>query len=310
MVKKELQKWLDTFNNVTVPALIAAGFKPTSVNAREGLSNLTSSLETKGPDLAVYDDIISATEYNVPVRIYHPDLTKTLPVIVYFHGGGHMGGSVTVYDVSCRKLAVETKHIVVSVEYRLCPENPYPAGVIDCFNATKHIWNVLDSRKLKYKKELTIAGDSAGGACATATAIKAQNDADISIKNMILIYPSLDYTMGTPSIKENEKGYLLEVTKIRWYFDNYFQHNEDRKLASPLFADISSGEFPRTFIITAQYCPLRDEGKLLYDKLIDIGHTAKYWNLENMIHTFMNMDSLCSEEVSKVYQEINNFLKT
>lgn len=309
MIKKELQEWLNTFNNVTIPTLIAAGFKPTPVNAREGLANLTAGLGIKGPTLSTYDDIINAPKYNVPVRIYHPNPTQSLPVIVYYHGGGHMGGSVTVYDNICRKFAVETQHIVISVEYRLSPENPYPAGITDCFNVIKYGWTVLDNRNLNYKKELTIMGDSGGGACAATVAVMAQQELDISLKNMVLIYPSLDYTLSTSSVVENGKGYLLETSKIRWYFDNYFQNNEDRKEASPIFANINPKKFPKTFIITAQYCPLRDEGKQFYDKLINSGCPAKYWNVDNMIHTFMNMDSLCSDEVSKVYQKINTFLK-
>ena len=308
MIRKELQTWLDEFNNVTVPALLAAGFKPTPTNAREGLAGITSSLVTDIPAVAqVYDDIIYAQEYNVPVRIYNPAPEEALPVAIYYHGGGHMSGSVTVYDPICRKIATKTKHIVVAPEYRLTPENPYPAGVHDAFNTAKNVWTVLDARKIKYKKQLSLIGDSGGGALTASVAMRAQFDANMPIKNQCMIYPSLDYTMQSQSIKDNGVGYLLAASKIAWYFDNYFQHAENRKAASPLYWEFTA-KLPRTQIFTAQYCPLLDEGRLYAEKTKAAGVYTEYYNLDNMIHTFMNMENLCREEVEFVYSKMNAFL--
>lgn len=309
MLKKEIKEWLDIFNNITVPNLIANGFKPNAINAREGLANITKSLISDIPVVAqIQDDIIETFSYNVPVRIYNPNPNKKLPVIVYLHGGGHMAGSVTVYDPICRKLANITEHIVVSVEYRLSPENPYPLGIIDCYNAIKNVWNVLNSRSMNYLKELSIVGDSGGGAIATTVAMKAQFDDNINIKRQVLIYPSVDYTMSFPSIEINGTGYLLAKSKISWYFDNYFQKGEDRKNASPLFGEFTS-KLPKTLIFTAEYCPLRDEGFEYAKRLKDIDIYVEHYNLENMIHTFMNMEDLCKDECNFVYNKIKNFLK-
>ena len=118
-VSPKLQPWLENFN-IMLTGLLADGFKPTPINAREGLANLTKGMVSDIPDIAwCQDDFIRGNEYDVPVRIYHPKPSTALPVLVYLHGGGHMAGSVTVYDPICRKMAMATQHIVVSVDYRL-----------------------------------------------------------------------------------------------------------------------------------------------------------------------------------------------
>ncbi len=309
MLKEELKQWLDIFNNVTVPNLIKNGFKATPINAREGLANLTSGLTTEKPEVAqILDEVVITNDYNVPVRIYNPKPDEELPVLLQFHGGGHMGGSVTVYDPISRKLALATNHIVVSVEYRLAPENPYPTGLNDSYNVVKFIWKTLDDRNIKYKKELSLFGDSAGGAVIAGIVERAQYDKDIKIENQILLYPSLDYTVSKASTVENGTDYLLTRGKILWYFDNYFQNNESRVLASPLFGQMTN-KIPRTLVMTAEYCPLRDEGIEYVEKLKKVGVETEFYNFENMIHTFMNMENLCKEECKALYSKINEFLK-
>ncbi len=306
-VSPKLTPWLDNLNRL-VARLVANGFKPTATNAREGLANLTRGLVSQVPEVPyIQDDLIGATPYKVPVRIYHPKPEQDLPVLVYYHGGGHMAGSVTVYDPICRKLALATQHIVVSVDYRLAPENPYPAGVIDAYNVVKGVWTMLDSRNIQYKKQLSIAGDSGGGALCASVAHLAQFDAGIEIKSQAMIYPSLDYTMGSASVNENAQGYLLEKGKITWYLDNYFQGGENRKAASPLYQDFTS-ELPETLVVTAGFCPLRDEGIAYVDKLQQVGVRAERLHFGDMIHAFMNMEDLVKEECEAVYTRFAEFL--
>ena len=128
-----LQPWLEQYNRL-IKELAQTGFKQTPTNAREGLARLTRDLVTDIPQVAwIQDDLVLAPEYTVPVRIYHPAPATRLPVLIYCHGGGHMAGSVTVYDPLCRKLALACRHIVVSPEYRLAPECPFPAAVRDAY---------------------------------------------------------------------------------------------------------------------------------------------------------------------------------
>ena len=304
----KLVPWLHAFN-ATVDKLVAAGFKANPTNAREGLANLTKAFVTKIPDIAwMQDDYVAAPGYDVPVRIYHPAPDKALPVLIYFHGGGHMAGSVTVYDPICRKLALASQHIVVSVEYRLAPECPYPAGLTDACNVVKYIWKTLAERKLNYERTLAVGGDSGGGALAASVSGLAQFDASLSIKRQFLVYPSVDYTLNTPSIQENSVGYLLQTGKIIWYFDSYFSRGEDRKAASPLFWDFTP-KMPETLVVTAEFCPLRDEGARYAAKLHAAGVKVEHIHLDDMIHTFMNLEDLVPERCAKVYDDIGRFLR-
>lgn len=306
-VSPKLQPWLDNFNQ-QVAILIDNGFKPTATNAREGLANLTKGLVTDIPAIAwVQDDLVNNDEYNVPVRIYHPAPEQALPVLVYYHGGGHMAGSVTVYDPICRKLANTTQHIVVSVDYRLAPECPYPAGVNDAYAVVQNIWATLDGRQVNYVPTLSIAGDSGGGALVATVSSKAQDDPNVTIAKQVMIYPSLDYTMDSGSMEQNASGYLLQKGKIAWYFDNYLQNNENRQRVSPLHSHFTPA-LPETLVFTAEFCPLRDEGIAYCEKVKAVGIRCESVHFTDMIHTFLNMEDLVKEECDRVYLTIADFL--
>ena len=303
----EIKDWLVHFNRRNA-ALLADGFKPTPTNVREGLAELTRSLVTQRPEVAwVRDDLVAGGAYKVPVRIYHPAPQVELPVLIYFHGGGHMAGSVTVYDPICRKIALNTQHIVVSADYRRAPECPYPAAVEDAVQVTANIWATLDERRLHYRPRLSIAGDSGGGALCATVAHRAQEDADVNIRCQALIYPSLDYTLSLDSIVRNGTGYLLEKEKIKWYFDNYFQHREDRRAASPLFMRFTR-RLPRTLVVTAGFCPLRDEGIMYVEKAGSTGVDVEQLHFDDMIHAFLNMEDLTAAACRATYAKLDTFL--
>lgn len=308
-VSEKLQPWLEGFN-LQVAVLIENGFKPTSTNAREGLANLTKDLVTDIPAIAwVQDDVVINDECNVPVRIYHPAPEQALPVLVYYHGGGHMAGSITVYDPICRKLAIATQHVVVAVDYRLAPEWPYPAGVNDAYAVVKGIWTTLDSCQIQYQQELVIAGDSGGGALVAAVSEQAQFDDTVNIAKQVMIYPSLDYTMHSGSMEQNAAGYLLQRDKVAWYFDNYLQNNEDRQRVSPLYGRFTPA-LPETLLFTAEFCPLRDDGVSYCKKVEATGVQVEHVHFPDMIHAFMNMEDLVKKECAQVYQTIARFLRT
>lgn len=303
-----LVPWLEK-NNALVAKLVAEGFKATPINAREGLAKLTLLNVTHIPPVAwIQDDYVDTMDYRVPVRIYDPKPQEELPVLIYFHGGGHMSGSVRVYDPICRKLALATDHIVVAPEYRLAPECPYPDALTDAFGVVKYVWKTLDSRKLKYRKQLSLGGDSGGGAMTATVTGKSQYDPTVAIHKQFMIYPSVDYTMGMPSIQENAVGYLLQTEKIGWYFDEYFRHGEDRKAASPLYWEFTN-RLPASLIITAEFCPLRDEGIAYVKKLREAGVPVEHLHLDDMIHTFMNMEDVVPDACAKVYKTVGAFLK-
>jgi acetyl esterase/lipase len=306
-ISPKLAPWLAAFNQ-QVARLIENGFKPTAISAREALAFITASNVKPGPVIAwANDELIPGRDYTVPVRIYHPAPQQALPVIVYFHGGGGMAGSVSVYDPICRRIAAASQHIVVSVEYRLAPENPYPAGLQDALTAAKGVWDALERRQLPYQRTLTLAGDSGGGALAASVSHLAQFDASLPVAAQVLIYPSLDYTMEQPSMSENGEGYFLTRARIAWYFDNYFQHAEDRRSASPLYGEFTS-KLPRTLMISAGFDPLRDEAAAYVEKLQQAGIPHRHLYFDDMLHAILNLEALVETECQAIYRGIAEFL--
>ncbi|MFW2366286.1 MAG: alpha/beta hydrolase [Desulforhopalus sp.] len=164
----EIKEWLKHYNFLLSNAY-KNGHLFSPENIREGFATLTRTLVTTIPEISlVLDDAVDEGSRPVPVRIYHPDFSLPLPVIIFFHGGGHMAGSVNVYDPICRKIALATERIVVSVEYRLAPEHPYPAGIEDGEDVINGCFGMLDRLQINHVPRLALAGDSAGGAiCAT-----------------------------------------------------------------------------------------------------------------------------------------------
>lgn len=307
LLSSELKNWLKKHNRL-LKELKEGGFKQTPTNTREGLANLTWTLVTDRPAVKwIQDDLVEGKEFSVPVRIYHPQPESPLPILIYFHGGGHMAGSITVYDPICRKMALATCHIVISVDYRLAPECPYPLGIIDATTVAKNIWTTLQQRQLNYVNNLSIAGDSGGGAMCATLAHGTQHDKTINIEKQVLIYPSLDYTLQSESMELNGKGYLLHKEKIEWLLDNYFQHNENRREVSPLYMEFTSA-MPESLIITAEFCPLRDEGLAYIDKLNRGGIGNQHIHFDDMIHAFINMENLAKDQCAALYRKIGAFL--
>lgn len=303
----QLHQWLERYNR-NLRILEERGFILTPEASRDGLATMTRELVTDIPTLPeVYNGEVKGDGLRVPVRLYHPQPGKALPVLIYFHGGGHMAGSVEVYDPICRKLALAADHLVVSTEYRLAPEHPYPAGIDDAKTVVKNIFALFDALEIVCTSTLSIGGDSAGGAMAATLAHAFQHDPDRHIAHQVLIYPSLDYTLCQRSIDQFATGYLLHKDKIRWCFDNYLQHEEDREEVSPLLMECD-GNLPATMVITAGFCPLRDEGIAYVNRLKAAGVRTRHLHMEDMIHAYLNMESVTTEACKKTYEAIGSFL--
>ncbi len=303
----ELDDWLQDYNLLWLE-LERKGFSYTPQNAREGLARLTEKLVTQSAAVAsIIDSEIMHGALAIPVRIYCPDSDRALPVLVYLHGGGHMSGDIQVYDKIVRQLAVSSKHIVVAVEYRLAPEFPYPCAIEDVEWVVSHLFSQLDLLSVNYQPSLSIAGDSGGGALTATLAHRFQSNPDIHIQRQVLIYPSLDYSLRHDSVDLNGRGYLLHKDKIEWFFSNYLQHGEDVEQVSPLYMPFS-GSLPATLMITAEFCPLRDEGFEYVRKLKRAGVAVEHVHFEDMIHAFMNMQDIVPEHCELLYRHIAEFL--
>ena len=262
----------------------------------------------EGPELVfVKDKVLTTSTHTIPVRVYSPAPEKALPVILHYHGGGHMCGSIDLYDTISRKIAAIGNCVVIAVEYRLAPEYPYPAGIEDSQFALEHYQDVLSD--INFNQQLIILGDSAGGAICTTLASNNIGNSAVNIDKQILIYPSVDYTMSCKSVEENGVGYLLEKEKMVWYFNQYIHQKELSKQASPLFMPMARC-MPKTLIFTAGCDPLRDESIAYAEALTETGVKVEQHSFDGMIHAYMLLDCIVKSECDETYRLIGEFIQS
>jgi acetyl esterase len=232
----------------------------------------------------------------VGARLYTPATgTAPPPVLAYFHGGGWTIGDLDTHDVLCRQLCVQSGAAVLSVDYRLGPEQRFPAAFDDCLAATR--WLQREGAALGVDaRRLAIGGDSAGGNLAAAVAIALRDGGDAAPALQLLIYPATDMRALAPSHTTNAQGYLLTADSIAYYRGHYIEAPVDWAdwRASPLLAaDLS--RLPPALVLTAGYDPLRDEGRQYADALSAAGNRAQYVCFERQIHGFITMGRLLDE---------------
>jgi len=309
-VSPKLEPFLAQVNEAIANAKAQGiGYAPQAT--RDGLNNL-AGLMADGPDIASVSDVyLPNYEAQVRVRIYNPTPDKALPVLLHFHGGGHMCGSIELYDSISRELAKHCQAIVMCIDYRLAPEHPYPQGLNDCQYLLENFAKLLDGHQ--FTDTLYIAGDSAGGAICTSLVANNLENKAVTIDKQILVYPSVDYTMSFPSCQENGEGFLLEMAKVEWYFEQYFSGNNDNdklaiaQKASPLLQKFADN-MPSTLVITAGCDPLRDEGCAYANKLTQHGVNVLHHQFDGMIHAYMLVNDLVAEEYAKTWSLIADFV--
>lgn len=262
------------------------------------------------PPSNTWDCSIDSGSHNIPIRIYAPGDKGNYPVLLFFHGGGWVVGNIDSYSKVCANMAKLTGHKVVSVDYRLAPENPFPAGLEDCYSVAK----AFISNKVINEKEVTIIGDSAGGNLAAALSLLAKERNEFKIKRQILIYPATynDHSETTPfqSVHDYGTEYLLTSKKICDYMDLYKSSEDDRnsKYFAPLLAEDLKGQ-PDTLIITAEFCPLRDEGEQYGKKLRAAGNNVEIFRIKDGLHGFFALPPRFPQ-VRLCYEIINTFLSS
>lgn len=304
IVSEKLSDFLEQVNIAAVEARANnVSYSPELVRAN---LNKLSAFLTSGPELEFIEDrtLVSAS-HNINVRVYSPAIAEKLPVVLHFHGGGHMCGGIDLYDPISRKIAKQGHCIVICVDYRLAPEHPYPAGIDDCEYALLNYQEVLQG--LNFSGQVYTLGDSAGGAICSTIAMRSSHNRAIKIDKQILIYPSVDYTMRLPSVEENGTGLLLEKPRIQWYFDNYFQNNESRIDVSPLYN--LHNNLPKTLVLTAGCDPLRDEGVAYVNSLRELGVDVVHHQFDQMIHAYMLLESIVKSECQQSYQIIADYIR-
>ena len=227
------------------------------------------------------------------LRVYRPSRGAGLPVIVYFHGGGWVLGSVRGYDPLCGYLADAANAVVVNVDYRLAPEHPAPKGVFDCVDAVRWIGSsgeLLGADPVR----LAVCGDSAGGNLAAVVSRVIRDEGGPAIAHQALIYPGTDATMSHPSIARHADAPILTRKAITEYLHCYLDGTDlDPKdpLVSPFWVDDLSG-LPPALVQTADLDPLRDEGLGYASKLADAGVPVRVTNYLGAPHGFMSFPGM------------------
>lgn len=239
---------------------------------------------------AVEDRTIPGPDGDLAVRIYTPDSEGPHPVVAYFHGGGFVIGSLDSHDAPCRVLADQADAVVLSVEYRLAPEDPFPAAVEDCYAATE--WLAENAADIGGDGDrLAVAGDSAGGNLAAAVSLAAREGDGPVLDHQLLIYPVTDHrNRHYPSREENAAGYFLTAEGME-YFDRHYvpswAHRPNPYL-SPLAAQ-DHADLPPATVVTCGFDPLRDEGIAYVEALDDAGVEVTHRHYEDLIHGVVNM---------------------
>ncbi len=260
----------------------------------------------------VEDISIPAQEREIPIRIYTPNTQQLLPLLVYFHGGGFCIGSLESHDVICRRLANELGWKVIAVDYRLAPENPFPAGVEDCYAVTK--WCAENASYLNVNPSvIAVGGDSSGGNFATVVTLMARDRGTPSICKQVLICPNTDfYQSHIPtkyaSYAECGSKYLTTERGISQFWSWYIQNTNlaCHPYVSPVQAtDLT--DLPPALIITAEYDPLRDEGEAYARRLDESGVPVIAIRYEGTIHGFLGVFA-DNEEGREAYSAIRQFL--
>lgn len=265
------------------------------------------------PLYKMWDHVIPGMEHEIPVRIFAPSNgVKPEGILIFFHGGGFVVGNIDSYTKVCANMSEQTKQLVISVDYRLAPEYPFPAALLDCYAVTREIF--MDATIFNIPLEnISLIGDSAGGNLAAAVSLMARNCGEFLPKKQILIYPSTwnDHSETSPyeSVREYGTDYLLTAKRINDYLDLYQSSDEDRNnpYFTPLLADDLSNQ-PKTLIITAGYDPLRDEGEAYGKKLYKFGNDVKVYRMKDALHGFISLPK-GFVHVKRAYELINEFLK-
>ncbi|WP_022793657.1 alpha/beta hydrolase [Marinococcus halotolerans] len=234
-------------------------------------------------------DVMTTGEYGeIPLRIYYPDTEMDrYPTMVYYHGGGFVIGNIGTHDHICRAIAKESDCAVVSVDYRLAPEHPFPAAPEDAYNALLWLVENAEPHHLDAKR-IALAGDSAGGNLAAVTAIRALKENGPRVATLLLFYPSVSGEHDFPSVDMFAGGYGLSLRDLEWFMEQYADgEDEENPYLAPLAFD-RLGELPPTHIVTAENDVLRDEGEAFAKAIDQEGGRVSLRRAEGMIHGFLH----------------------
>lgn len=294
-------------------AIERAGDLPTDLapaDLRLAYERQRLTLLPEKPQVAITYQLSIPSDYGpIPARFYRATRDKApCPLLVFFHGGGFMLGSLALYDTACRRLAVAGECAVLSVDYRLAPETIFPGAVLDAYAAARWAFEHAELLNIDPEK-IAVGGDSAGGNLAAVVAQMAQDSGEFSVALQVLIYPMTDQSREYPSYARNESGYMLTRKALHWFMDNYIPDHRDRSdpRASPMLRESLAG-LPPALIIAAEFDPLVDENEAYAQRLKEAGVATDYVCFPGMVHPFFTLGGVV-EDAAKAEAMIGKALR-
>jgi acetyl esterase len=300
-VDSRVQTLLDMLSRVEAPRLHD---QPVEF-ARRNFHKLMFAYRGEAPEGVSVEALeIARREYAggpLAARLYRPaEAAGALPVFVWLHGGGWTLGDLAGYDVLCQHFCAQAGCAVLALDYRLAPENPFPAAVEDVWHCLR--WLRREGAALGLDAErLAIGGDSAGGNLAAVACLMARDTDDLPIRLQVLVYPSTDQTSTRCSHTLFGEGHFLDRASINWFQYNYLPSPADMHdwRASPLLAS-DFRKLPSALVLTAECDPLTDDAKAYAERLQAAGVSCIYREVEGMIHGFLTMPRLFDEATLSV----------
>ncbi len=282
---------MDDEMSTAVDRIEATGVPPwhaLSVESARRVEDEVFTADDRSPVEFVRNLAIPGPRGEIPLRVYRPDV-EDAPVVVFYHGGGWTLGTLNSIDGVCRELANRANCVVVSVDYRLAPEHPFPAGVDDAVAALD--WVAEHAATFGGDPtRLGVAGTSAGGNLAAVVALHAREFDGPTLSHQSLLYPITNHAFDTVSYDENRDGPLLTRADMEWFWNHYLRSPVDGRnpFASPLRAEDLSNLPPAT-VVTCGHDPLRDEGIAYAERLDDAGVEVEHDHYPGMTHGFLSL---------------------
>ena len=260
------------------------------------------------------DQSILATDgHEIPVRVFLPKQKTHDDVLLFFHGGGWVIGDIDSYTPSCAAMADATGRVVLSVDYRLAPEHPFPAGFEDCLQVATVLLKNPEALDLDDPSGITLVGDSAGGNLAAAVSLELKERGGPMPRRQVLLYPATWYdhdpqTSPFDSVRQYGTGLRLTAAEVLDYMSLYQPEAEARRthLIAPLLADDLTGQ-PDTLVVTAEMDLLRDEGEAYAERLRQAGNVVVVERAAGSLHGFMTLPRF-AKPVLRLHEVINGFL--
>ena len=306
VLEPQTQSFLDLLLQMKRPQV----FEVPVAEAREMYVKGQKLFPVTAPPAQIEDhEIAAGPKGKLALRIFRPEGSRgTLPVVMYFHGGGWVLGSAETYDRYMRELTCGSGAAVVFVEYHRAPEEHYPIPLEECYAATQWIAEHGSEFQLDAER-LAVAGDSAGGNMAAAVCILAKQRRGPRISLQVLIYPATDSSFNTPSFHQFGSGYFLTAEASRWFWHQYAPDRavDKEPAACPLYASLDQlKDLPPALVITAECDILRDEGEAYARKLMQAGVPVTCTRYLGAIHGFMGANGLAKTPATRAATALIN----